>query len=64
MMPYECTIAGCDDGPFKTLLLGKIHVYQVHGKSWKKARCYLRYISAWEARGEHERIVEKPALEG
>jgi hypothetical protein len=31
------------------LLYGKIHVYEIHAKSWKKARCYLRYITVQEA---------------
>jgi len=44
---YKCKRCGVVS---PTLLLGKIHVYQEHGKSWKKARCYLRLISVCEAR--------------
>ena len=43
-MSYRCTIAGCGK-IFPRLIDGKIHVYEDHGKSWKKARCYLDHVS-------------------
>lgn len=49
-MAYECTIKDCDSTPFTKLLDAKIHVYKEHGKSWKKARTYLKQVHAWDAR--------------
>lgn len=39
---YHCKICG---HVALSLLFGKIHVYEVHGKSWKKARCFLEHVS-------------------